>query len=144
MHGSMRRREETKPVGSAVRPRRLSPTLPRDAGGEHYTSEENILKTLRPLFLDDLRKQLDRANTKPQLEALHAQLRDIRYGDPACGCGNFLIVAYREMRQLELDLLAKLRTKRGVGDELLLDPTHMLNITLDQFTGLEIKCGRQR
>jgi hypothetical protein len=111
----------------------------RDAGGEHYTSEENILKTLRPLFLDDLRKQLDHANTKPQLEALHAQLRDIRYVDPACGCGNFLIVAYREMRQLELDLLAKLRTKRGVGDELLLDPTHMLNITLDQFTGLEIK-----
>lgn len=110
----------------------------RHAGGEHYTSEENILKTLRPLFLDDLRKRLDAANTKPQLEALHDEFKRFRYVDPACGCGNFLIVAYREMRNLELDLLIKLRTKQG-DTQMILDPSDLLNVTLDQFTGMEIK-----
>lgn len=110
----------------------------RDAGGEHYTSEENILKTLQPLFLDDLRRRLDAANTKPQLEALHEEFKHFRYVDPACGCGNFLIVAYREMRQLELDLLMKLKTKQG-DTQLILDPSDLLNVTLDQFTGIEIK-----
>lgn len=110
----------------------------RHAGGEHYTSEENILKTLRPLFLDDLRRRMDAANTKPQLESLHAELARLRFVDPACGCGNFLIVAYREMRQLELDLLMKLRSKQGTT-QMLLDPSRMLKVTLDQFTGIEIK-----
>ncbi|MBN8866780.1 MAG: class I SAM-dependent DNA methyltransferase [Solirubrobacterales bacterium] len=111
----------------------------RHAGGEHYTSEENILKTLRPLFLDGLRQKLDSANTKPTLEKLHAELLEYRYVDPACGCGNFLIVAYRELRQLELDLLVKLRAKQGLADKLVLDASELLNVSLDQFTGIEIK-----
>jgi hypothetical protein len=111
----------------------------RHAGGEHYTSEENILKTLRPLFLDDLRKRLDAANTKPALEALHDELANLRYVDPACGCGNFLIVAYREMRQLELDLLVKLRTKQGKSRELIMDANSLLKVSLEHFSGIEIK-----
>lgn len=112
----------------------------RDAGGEHYTSEANILKTIGPLFLDDYRARLAAANTKPTLEALHAELKDLRYVDPACGCGNFLIVAYREMRSLELDLLDKLRTmqERGRERQFILDASEQLNVTLDQFTGIEI------
>lgn len=110
----------------------------RREAGEHYTSEENILKTLRPMFLDDFRDRLDRANTKPQLEQLHAELRDYRYVDPACGCGNFLIVAYREMRAIELDLLLKLQTKRGRADDLMMDPSDLLHVRLDQFYGIEL------
>lgn len=110
----------------------------RGSDGEHYTSEANILKTLRPMFLDDLRKRLDLANTKPALEALHEELKSYRYVDPACGCGNFLIVAYREMRALELDLLTKLRAKRGHELELMIDPSHLLNVRLDQFYGIEL------
>lgn len=110
----------------------------RREGGEHYTSEDNILKVLRPMFLDDLRARLDAANTKPALEALHEEFKRFRYVDPACGCGNFLIVAYREMRALELDLLVKLQTKRGKDADLILDPSDMLNVRLDQFYGIEL------
>lgn len=110
----------------------------RGSDGEHYTSETNILKTLGPMFLDDFRNRLEATNTKPQLEALHEEFRHLRYIDPACGCGNFLIVAYREMRHLELDLLVKLRAKSGRENELMMDPSDLLNVRLDQFYGLEI------
>lgn len=106
--------------------------------GEHYTSEANILKILRPMFLDGFRARLEAANTKPLLEALHEELRNYRYVDPACGCGNFLIVAYREMRALELDLLVKLQTMRKKDLELILDPSDLLNVRLDQFSGIEL------
>lgn len=110
----------------------------RRLDGEHYTSEENILKTLKPMFLDDFRKRLDAATTKPKLEALHEEFRAFRYVDPACGCGNFLIVAYREMRALELDLLVKLKTIAGRAGDLMLDPSELLHVSLDQFHGIEL------
>ncbi|GAA0984653.1 hypothetical protein ENKNEFLB_02083 [Nocardioides aquaticus] len=110
----------------------------RRGDGEHYTSEENILKTLRPLFLDDFRARLDVANTKPQLEQFHTDLLGYRYADTASGCGNFLVVAYREMRALELDLLVKLRTKQGTDLDTMLDPSDLLNVRLDQFYGIEL------
>ena len=110
----------------------------RRSDGEHYTSEANILKVLRPLFLDDLRSRLNSADTKPALEKLHAEMKALRYVDPACGCGNFLVVAYREMRAIELDLLAKLQGLRGKGDDLIMDPSDMLNVRLDQFYGIEL------
>ena len=106
--------------------------------GEHYTSEENILKVLRPMFLDEYRQRLDAADTKPKLEALHAELKRLRYVDPACGCGNFLIVAYRDMRALELELLVKLKALQGRSGDLVLDPADMLNVRLDQFHGIEL------
>lgn len=110
----------------------------RHSDGEHYTTEENILKTLRPLFLDDLRKRIDAATSAPQLEAIHNEMAAMRFVDPACGCGNFLVVAYREMRALELDLLVRLRDRRGESHQPLLDASSLLNVTLEQFTGIEL------
>ncbi|MTB88436.1 GcrY protein [Aeromicrobium senzhongii] len=110
----------------------------RHAAGEHYTSEENILKTLRPLFLDNLRKRIESATSAPQLERIHEEMRHMRFVDPACGCGNFLVVAYREMRALELDLLIRLRDRRGESNQTVLDAAELLNVSLDQFVGIEL------
>ncbi len=110
----------------------------RRGAGEHYTSEENILKVIEPLFLDDLRGKLARANTKPKLRALHDEIGRLRYLDPACGCGNFLIVAYREMRRLELELLLRLRELEGTDTTLSLYADYDLKVRLDQFAGIEI------
>ncbi|MCO1657355.1 class I SAM-dependent DNA methyltransferase [Pseudonocardia humida] len=112
--------------------------------GEHYTSEENILKTLNPLFLDELRTEFDRATERDTprkqanaLNALWSKLGDIRYLDPACGCGNFIIVAYRELRAIELDIMVALQTIDG-SSQLSFDPTLDLKVTLDSFFGIEI------
>lgn len=119
----------------------------RREAGEHYTSEKNILKTIGPLFLDDYRARLDKAkNSKRELTKLHNDLGKLQYLDPACGCGNFLIVAYREMRALELELL-KIRRDLDLGDpalgpaqraQLSLDVSSELKVRLDQFYGFEI------
>lgn len=119
----------------------------RREAGEHYTSESNILKTIGPLYLDGYRARLDKAkNSKRELTTLHNELATLQYLDPACGCGNFLIVAYREMRALELELL-KLRRDLDLVDpalgptqraQLTLDVTTELNVRLDQFYGFEI------
>lgn len=115
--------------------------------GEHYTSEENILKTLNPLFLDELRAELDagltRDTAKKRINALNAlwkRLGDIRYLDPACGCGNFIIVAYREMRDIELRIMEGLaNSQQGEGAVTLdADWTSLLKVTLDHFSGIEI------
>lgn len=111
----------------------------RRADGEHYTTETNILKTLEPLFLDEVRADLKNAwNSPRKLQDLHATFADKRYMDPACGCGNFLIVAYREMRKIELDLLVRLRELQGVDAALTLDGTWDLKVSLNQFYGIEI------
>lgn len=80
--------------------------------GEHYTSEEDVLKTLNPLFLDELhddfekaKKQKDKGKRRTALNNLRRRIANIRFMDPACGCGNFIIIAYRELRKLELDVL---------------------------------------
>jgi hypothetical protein len=114
--------------------------------GEHYTSEENILKTLNPLFLDELRTDysaaLGRDTTRKQINALEAlwkRLGDIRFMDPACGCGNFIIVAYRELRDLELNVMDSLRDLRGEDQHTLPgDMVRALRVTLDHFYGIEI------
>ncbi|WP_207844062.1 DNA methyltransferase [Williamsia soli] len=120
----------------------------RRHGGEHYTTEENILKTIRPLFLDEYRTRLDRAwNDKAQLTKLHNELGRLRFLDPACGCGNFLIVAYRELRALELDLLKRRRdldmseisSKKVQRAQLTMDVTADIEVTLDHFYGIEIE-----
>lgn len=81
--------------------------------GEHYTSEEDVLKTLNPLFLDELRDKLtnaeDKSDEPTRLRNLRRELANIRFMDPACGCGNFIIIAYRELRKLELDILVRMR-----------------------------------
>lgn len=109
--------------------------------GEHYTSEENILKTLNPLFLDELRAEFEHIKTLGKYEAdrlrkLRNKLGAIRYMDPACGCGNFIIVAYREMRDLELAIMERLQEITGDGEMLLANVG--LKVTLDHFYGIEI------
>lgn len=120
----------------------------RRAGGEHYTTEENILKVIEPLFLTELRQRLQSAwNDKGQLTKLHNDLGALRFLDPACGCGNFLIVTYRELRALELDLL-KRRRDLDLADgvisgknlaQTVLDVTEHVKVTVDHFAGIEIE-----
>jgi hypothetical protein len=105
--------------------------------GEHYTSEENILKVIGPLFLDDLRAGYEKAfNDARKLERLRDQMGAMKFLDPACGCGNFLVIAYREMRQLELDILVRLQDLTGQS-QLALDATLGLRVSPSQFYGIE-------
>ena len=74
--------------------------------GAHYTSETNILKLIKPLFLDELWKEFDTsAGSAPKLREFHKKLSSLKFLDPACGCGNFLVITYRELRLLELEIL---------------------------------------
>lgn len=101
--------------------------------GAHYTSEQNILKLIKPLFLDELYDEFNKVkgNTN-QLDKFHIKLSKLRFLDPACGCGNFLIVAYRELRQLEIEVLrAKFRNQLATNIET------YVNINVDQFYGIE-------
>jgi hypothetical protein len=108
--------------------------------GAHYTSERDILKVLRSLFLDDLRADLDAirkdksTRRTARLEEFHERLRRLRFLDPACGCGNFLVLAYRELRQLELDTLLALHNK----EQQVLDIDALIRVNVDQFHGIEI------
>ena len=105
--------------------------------GAHYTSEGNILKALQPLFLDALRAEFERVKRdKKRLLAFHDKLGRIRVLDPACGCGNFLVIAYRELRLIELAVLREL-FKTGTGG--LLEVSHLLFVDVDQFYGIEIE-----
>jgi hypothetical protein len=112
----------------------------RRAQGAHYTTEKNILKVIEPLFLDDLRAEFKHlaarrdSGRRKALEAFHQKFAGLRFLDPACGCGNFLIIAYRELRLLEIDVLKVLRTE----GQLLLDVAHLSRIDVDQFYGIEI------
>jgi hypothetical protein len=101
--------------------------------GAHYTSEKNILKVIKPLFLDDLWKEFEAAkNDKRKLQKLHDKISKLRFLDPACGCGNFLIISYRELRLLELEIvkiLLKGQQVTSINDYFLVD--------VDQFYGIE-------
>ena len=106
----------------------------RHAGGEHYTSEMNILRAIRPLFLDDLEKHLRQAgHNRAALKKLHYKIAAMRFLDPACGCGNFLIVAYRELRRLEMEIILRLHP-----DEKMLDIAALCKVQVSQFYGIEI------
>lgn len=110
--------------------------------GAHYTSERDILKVVHSLFLDDLCAEFESikatraTNRRKRLEEFQQKLRQLRFLDPACGCGNFLVVAYRELRALELELLKELF---GSQKELTLDDINRLSqVDVDQFYGIEI------
>lgn len=110
--------------------------------GAHYTSEENILKTIEPLFLNALKTEFNAAlKTKGdkarnnKLQALTNKIRHLTFLDPACGCGNFLIITYRELRSLELEILQAQHqdtAQAQVGLEI--EPA----IPLNNFYGIEI------
>nr|WP_181716318.1 DNA methyltransferase [Psychrobacter sp.]QJS05427.1 type II restriction enzyme, methylase subunit [Psychrobacter sp.] len=104
--------------------------------GAHYTSEKNILKVINSLFLQDLRDEFSKcAKDKPRAIKLYEKLPTLKFFDPACGCGNFLIIAYRELRLLENQLIAQI-----YGDQRgLLDISSMCQVTVEQFYGIEIE-----
>jgi hypothetical protein len=102
--------------------------------GAHYTSEGNILKALGPLFLDNLRDRFEKARgSKLRLRELHDEIARLGVFDPACGCGNFLVVAYRELRRIELDILRALYPD-GLPE---LDAS-LIRLDVDQFFGIEL------
>jgi type I restriction-modification system DNA methylase subunit len=104
--------------------------------GAHYTSEENILKLIKPLFLDALWEEFEKIkHNKNKLFDFHKRLRRLNFFDPACGCGNFLVIAYRELRLLELEIL---RASRA-SDQSFLDVHSLLHLNVDQFYGIEIE-----
>ena len=113
--------------------------------GAHYTTEENILKTIRPLFLDDLEAELaairvtKSAQSRVALTAYHNRLASLTFFDPACGCGNFLVIAYRELRRLETEVLRAMRTQGTSSVTPAMDIAHFLKVTVDQFYGIEIE-----
>lgn len=115
----------------------------RRSCGEHYTSEKNILKTLEPLFLTELREKAERlitsrSTTVKALRALRDSLADYAFLDPACGSGNFLIVAYRELRKIETDLIVAIRRKEGTLDDMALDVSFEQKLSIGQFYGIEL------
>ena len=108
--------------------------------GEHYTSEENINKIVYPLFLDELQERLAAAwDNKKELKKLRQDLAKIKVFDPACGCGNFLVVSYRHLRQLELELIVRLNDLEGKQAAVQLDGSMGMSITLNQLYGIEIE-----
>jgi hypothetical protein len=105
--------------------------------GAHYTSETNILKALHPLFLDSLRAEFERVKRDSnRLKQFHEKLANIRILDPACGCGNFLVIAYRELRLLELECLRMLFPEPREGR---LDVSSIVFVDVDQFYDFEIE-----
>ena len=116
----------------------------RRAQGAHYTTEKNILKVIEPLFLDDLRAEFQRLKRRKDhrrrtgLEAFHKRLGKMKFFDPACGCGNFLIIAYRELRELEIELIRELHRDGAEETQRVLDTADLSRINVDQFYGIEI------
>jgi type I restriction-modification system DNA methylase subunit len=102
--------------------------------GAHYTSEKNIMKLIRPLFLDELRQEFEKARgNKRKLTEFHRKLETLKFLDPACGCGNFLIIAYRELRLLEIEVLKELYDPA----QQLLTIEKFVRADVDQFYGIE-------
>lgn len=121
----------------------------RRAKGAHYTSEANILKVIGPLFLDDLTAELERIIARKTgrdalLDEFVAKLSRLTFLDPACGCGNFLVIAYRELRRLELAALEarwpKTMTSTGeVRRQGIIDPGLLSRVQVSQFYGIEVE-----
>ncbi len=107
--------------------------------GAHYTTEKNILKLIGPLFLDDLRAEFGslksrRSGREKALRSFHDKLAALTFFDPACGCGNFLVITYRELRRLETELLRLIHA----DGQLNLDAAALSRVDVDQFYGIEI------
>lgn len=119
----------------------------RRVQGAHYTNETNILKVIQPLFLDGLREEFERLKARrdnrrrAELERFRDRLGQMKFFDPACGCGNFLIIAYRELRLLEIDVVRELVDyQRDAHGQFVapLDVSDLSRINVDQFYGIEI------
>lgn len=113
----------------------------RSKMGMHYTSVSNIMKVIEPLFLNDLYEEFDKCNDNiNKLKKLQVRLSRIKFFDPACGSGNFLIITYKEIRELEIEILKRIRELEGESDSGMMglfDESHSA-IRLDQFYGIEL------
>lgn len=102
--------------------------------GAHYTSETNILKLIKPLFLDELWAEFENIkNNKNKLPEFHKKISQLKFLDPACGCGNFLVITYRELRLLEIAVL-RATYKNGQG---VLDISDIIWLDVDMMGGIE-------
>ena len=102
--------------------------------GAHYTSETNILKLIKPLFLDELWAEFENIkNNKNKLPKFHKKISQLKFLDPACGCGNFLVITYRELRLLEIEVLRAIN-KSGQG---FLDVSEIIWLDVDMMGGIE-------
>ena len=115
----------------------------RRAQGAHYTTEQNILKVIEPLFLDDLWEEFTRIKAlrrgrKARLRELQERLGDLKFFDPACGCGNFLVIAYRELRRLELQVIREHERDETGAVASRLDVGSLSRLDVNQFYGIEI------
>lgn len=103
--------------------------------GAHYTSEKNILKVIKPLFLDDLWKEFETVkDNRNKLLQFHEKISLFRFLDPACGCGNFLVISYRELRLLELEIIKTLQKGQQMTDI-----AERLKLNVDRFYGIELE-----
>jgi hypothetical protein len=110
--------------------------------GAHYTSEKNILKLIKPLFLDELTAEFTTIKTsKAKLKNFHEKISGLRFLDPACGCGNFLIIAYRELRLLEIEIIKQRLKLEGYREEVTrdarMDISALVQCDVDRFYGIE-------
>ncbi|MDX9794823.1 MAG: class I SAM-dependent DNA methyltransferase, partial [Kiritimatiellia bacterium] len=114
----------------------MDPKERRQTGG-HYTSERDILKVINALFMDALRAEFEKARrSKAMLKQFHERLGKLRFFDPACGCGNFLVITYRELRLLEIEVLKALF---GGEVQLQLNVNELSRVDVDAYTGIEIQ-----
>lgn len=113
--------------------------------GAHYTSEKNILKVIKPLFLDELWKEYESVkDSRNKLEDFHQKLGTLKFLDPACGCGNFLVITYRELRLLEIEIIKTIlfkhyKIRKEVAADARININQMVKIEVDQFYGIEIE-----
>jgi hypothetical protein len=107
--------------------------------GAHYTSEKNILKLIKPLFLDELYRDFEKAKkeSRSSVEKFHNKISNLRFLDPACGCGNFLIVAYRELRLLEIEVVKELLKDSIKKQQTITDIGIYFQVDVDRFYGIE-------
>lgn len=107
--------------------------------GAHYTSEINIMKVIQPLFLDELYNEFDAAKKSAKaLDTFHDKLANLTFLDPACGCGNFLVTTYRELRRLEIQVLLKKR-KHNTNTLMAFGAGELSRLHVNQFYGIEIE-----
>ena len=108
--------------------------------GEHYTTETNIMKVIGPMFLDELRQRFtDSYHDTGKLRKLRADMGQMRFLDPACGCGNFLVVGYREMRALDLEVLLRIQELSGDTARTMFFTEEHLSVGLSSFHGIELE-----
>ena len=116
----------------------------RRAQGAHYTTEKNILKVIEPLFMDELRAEFEHLKARKDrrrvsdLRRFQVKLGRMTFFDPACGCGNFLIIAYRELRELEIDALKEIDPKSQDGRQMDALASDLSLVDVDQFYGIEL------